>query len=313
MRAARPNCTAAGSLQKLTSVAHFFCTPNRRASRTPTPQVAPLARPSVSAAPGSLSECFAMHQTRRFCRFTRLALLASPAARRIRPPGSQTHQEEILDACSAAMPPPALAAATAAATAAAAAAAAALPRASLPAAPSLRPCVSPVRRLLSSCPTGTRSAPAVGQQRHGGRGAAKGPRPGARQAPRTGAGSPGQQQGCVQGAGCAAQNVSEPRVGAAVLTWAVAPRPPPHVLSLNPARPFRSHPAPSKQIHFGVMSPAEIVNTAEFHVYERALYKASRQGQRQAQRQAQQAGSWRQGCGQMPPSRSLLLMSALRP
>lgn len=29
----------------------------------------------------------------------------------------------------------------------------------------------------------------------------------------------------------------------------------------------------SKQIHFGVMSPAEIVNTAEFHVYERALYK----------------------------------------
>lgn len=24
------------------------------------------------------------------------------------------------------------------------------------------------------------------------------------------------------------------------------------------------------------MSPAEIVNTAEFHVYERALYKASR-------------------------------------
>ncbi|KAL4425069.1 hypothetical protein ABPG77_010383 [Micractinium sp. CCAP 211/92] len=28
-----------------------------------------------------------------------------------------------------------------------------------------------------------------------------------------------------------------------------------------------------KQIHFGVMSPAEIVNTAEFHVYERALYK----------------------------------------
>jgi len=33
----------------------------------------------------------------------------------------------------------------------------------------------------------------------------------------------------------------------------------------------------SKQIHFGVMSPAEMVNTAEFHVYERALYKASRQ------------------------------------
>lgn len=36
------------------------------------------------------------------------------------------------------------------------------------------------------------------------------------------------------------------------------------------------HRACSKQIHFGVMSPAEIVNTAEFHVYERALYKASR-------------------------------------
>ena len=131
----RPNCTAAGILHRIKSVAHYFCTPSRRASRTPAPQVAPLARPSVSAAPGSLSECFDMHQTRRFGRFTRLALLASPAARRSRPPGSQTHQEAILDACSAAMPPPALAAATAAATAAAAAAAAALPRASLPAAP----------------------------------------------------------------------------------------------------------------------------------------------------------------------------------
>lgn len=32
-------------------------------------------------------------------------------------------------------------------------------------------------------------------------------------------------------------------------------------------------PSCSKQLKFGVMSPAEIVNTAEFHVYERALYK----------------------------------------
>jgi hypothetical protein len=29
----------------------------------------------------------------------------------------------------------------------------------------------------------------------------------------------------------------------------------------------------SKQIQFGVMSPADIINTSEFHVYERALYK----------------------------------------
>lgn len=33
----------------------------------------------------------------------------------------------------------------------------------------------------------------------------------------------------------------------------------------------------SKQIHFGLMEPKEIVNSAELHVFERALYKA-RQG-----------------------------------
>jgi hypothetical protein len=33
--------------------------------------------------------------------------------------------------------------------------------------------------------------------------------------------------------------------------------------------------ARSKQIHFGLMDAKEIVNSAELHVYERALYKAS--------------------------------------
>lgn len=37
--------------------------------------------------------------------------------------------------------------------------------------------------------------------------------------------------------------------------------------------PLPPVPACSKQIQFSVMSPAEIVNTAEFHVFERALYK----------------------------------------
>lgn len=31
----------------------------------------------------------------------------------------------------------------------------------------------------------------------------------------------------------------------------------------------------SKQISFGLMAPTEIINTAELHVYERALYKVN--------------------------------------
>ena len=87
--------------------------------------------------------------------------------------------------------------------------------------------------------------------------------------------------------------------------WRGQSRPAHHSTSYPTIPPAPAPPAArSKQIHFGVMSPAEIVNTAEFHVYERALYKASRRGQRQAQRQqAQQAGSWWQGSGQEPPSR----------
>ena len=50
---------------------------------------------------------------------------------------------------------------------------------------------------------------------------------------------------------------------------------PPAVPTPPPCRlPLPSPRAPcSKQISFGVMSPAEIVDTAEFHVSERALYK----------------------------------------
>lgn len=46
-----------------------------------------------------------------------------------------------------------------------------------------------------------------------------------------------------------------------------------------PGRPLQHRLTPlprSKQIHFGVMPPAEIFNTAELHVYERALYKVGR-------------------------------------
>ena len=45
----------------------------------------------------------------------------------------------------------------------------------------------------------------------------------------------------------------------------------------------------SKHIHFGLMSPTEIVNTAEFHVYERALYKVDAVVPQQAESRRHQA------------------------
>ncbi|EFN59163.1 hypothetical protein CHLNCDRAFT_138029, partial [Chlorella variabilis] len=48
-----------------------------------------------------------------------------------------------------------------------------------------------------------------------------------------------------------------------------------HDALVSSKEPFREPNVPRKikQIQFSVMSPAEIVNTAEFHVFERALYK----------------------------------------